>query len=441
MQPTPWLSIQALLVLLGFLALLALVLVISALRRGGRREDPVEDDADAASRFTLPVSIIVPVERTTVALSNTITSLLALNYPQFEVILVTDQPDGVADWPLHAEWHLAPKEYFFRRTIQTSSVRRILESTRDERLILVDAERRSMADALNSGLSLARYRYVAYVAPGVVLDANALLRLMAPALRDPVKVVAATSHVEPRVATAGDGASAGPLLRIWAVAEGDWQRIRFVRSWLASRIAISRMRCGLSPQDAVVVWRRDALIESGGFLQSASDAVLDAVVRLQGADTANGSEVIRTGEIVGRMDPVGVRAAGLLASQRQRAVVQAVAALRHVPSAGRIAALCFILAELLTPVVQICLILVVVTGAALGALPWATLPLLLAMLAFGQGAITAAAFLVRGAVPDGPRFPELLRLLLLAPMEYLVYRPVIALTRIAHAIRPARVSP
>jgi hypothetical protein len=427
-MPGGLLSVNALLVLLAFLALLAFALVVSALRRGGRREDPLEDDADAASRFTLPVSIIVPVDRATHSLSSTITALLALHYPELEVIVVADQADSESYWPLHADWQLAPKEYFFRRTLPTSSVRRILESARDERLIVVDAERRSAAEALNCGLSLARYRYVAYAAPGTVLDANALLRVMAPALRDPERVVAATSHVEPRVAT--DAA----VRRIWKTAAEDWQRIRFVRSWLGSRIAISRMQCGLSPQDAVVVWRRDALIESGGFLPKACDPVLDAVVRLQAVDQANASEVIRTGEIVGRMDPVGVRAAGALARQRQWGVIQAVGALRHISGNGRIPALCFVLAELLTPVAQCCLILAVVTGAALGSLSWITLPLLLAMLAFGQGAITAAALLVRGAVPEGPRSTELVRLLLLAPLEYILYRPMIAVTRIADAV-------
>ena len=49
-------------VAVAYLAAVATLAIVSALRAGGRREDKGEDhDALAASRFTIPVSIIVPV--------------------------------------------------------------------------------------------------------------------------------------------------------------------------------------------------------------------------------------------------------------------------------------------------------------------------------------------------------------------------------------------
>jgi hypothetical protein len=438
MRWAAWLTVEALLVLLAFLALLAIVLVVSAVRRGGRREDPLEDDAGAVSRFTLPVSIIVPVDRYAGALSNTIASLLSLNFPELEVIVVADQVGGDAVFSLEWEWQIAPKEYFYRRTVQTSSVRRIFESKRDRRLIVVETEGANRADALNCGLSLSRFPYVACVLPRVVLDSNAMLRLMSPALRDPMNVVAATSHIERREPRRRvQDPESRPT--VWQTLEADWQWIRSVRSWLASRVTVRRFRCGLSPEDTVSLWRRDALIESGGFSSGASDPVLDALVRIQGGGgERSGGEVVRTGEIVGRADPVGLRAAGILASHRQRAVMQAVAALRHVSPGRRVTTLCFLLAELLSPIVQTCVILAVVAGVTAGRLTWMNLVLLMVMLSFGHGAITAAALLVRGAVAGGPGSRELLRLLLVAPAEFLIYRPLLAVARLRDLVPVGR---
>ena len=439
-----WITADAVRVLLVFLTLMAGALIVGALRRGGRREDPVSDDAVATSRFTLPVSIIVPVDRPAPGLGRTIAALLALNYPELEVIVVGDEISALDLEVFRTEWELTPKEDLYRRSLPTAAVRRIFESTRDERLVVVDKEGAGRADALNCGLSLARFRYVATVNAGVVVDTNALLRLMAPALRDPANVVAATSHVERRLA-ADERPRGGPLRRALTRVHSDWQGMGSVRSWLASRITIRSLRCGLASQDSMIAWRRDALLESGGFLPGAADPELDLLLRLQTsmAERVSGN-VVRTSEIVGRMDPVSLGTAGRLGSLRQRAVIQAAAALRHPQSRtdGRVAALCFVLAELLTPVAQGAVIIAVVAGATVGWFRWMDVALVLVMFSFGNAAVTAAALLVRGAVPGGPTTRELTRLLLLAPVEYVLYRPAVAVRRLAMAVfaMPARVT-
>jgi len=47
---------------IAYLGAMAASAVVFAVRRGGRREDPVDDhDAVSASRFTIPVSLVVPI--------------------------------------------------------------------------------------------------------------------------------------------------------------------------------------------------------------------------------------------------------------------------------------------------------------------------------------------------------------------------------------------
>ena len=94
------------------------------------------------------------------------------------------------------EWQLESREFFYRRTLDTAPVKRIFRSLRDTRLMIVEKEPDHRSDALNCGVNLARYRFVAVVPPGVTFDREALLRTMAPALRDPVSIVGVGSHVE-----------------------------------------------------------------------------------------------------------------------------------------------------------------------------------------------------------------------------------------------------
>ena len=181
----------------AYLALMATLAIVAALRAGGRREDAGEDhEALAVSRFTIPVSVIVTVSRRSPALSRAISTLLELNYPEFEVIVVADGASEIVMDMLGRDWQLEAREFFYRKTIETADVRRIYRSARDSRLMVIDKAAAGPSDALNCGVNVARYRYVMSVTPEVIFDRDALLRVMTAALRDPANVIGASSHVE-----------------------------------------------------------------------------------------------------------------------------------------------------------------------------------------------------------------------------------------------------
>ena len=427
MPPASWIATAGVAVSLAYLVVITALLIAGALRRGGRREDPLDaHDTLAVSRFTIPVSLIVPVARGS-GLSHSISSLLSLNYPELEVIVVLEGSADAALERLRAEWQLEPKEFFYRRIIETSAVQRIYSSNLDPRLLVIDKEARSYADALNCGLSLARYRYVATAMAHEELDRGALLRLMSPALRDPANVLAATGHIERRELERQPAS-------LWTRMRNDWQRIDSIRSWSGARFHWN-LECGLGPQDAITVWRRDALIAAGGFATDAVDPELDMLLRLQ-TDGAEGEigRVVRTREIVGRVEPDALGSAARRARLRQRALIEALKLIVRGGSSGRgrFAAIGFFIAELFTPAIQLCVIGSMIAGAAGGWFSWSSVAVLLVMLSFGNAAITSAALLLRGAIPGAPGTSDTARLLLLAPAEYALYKPAIALSRLIH---------
>jgi len=365
-----------------YLAALTTAVVVLALRVGERDEDPVDDrQAFSASRLTIPVSIVVPVAAGArwADVAATIDALLGLNYPAFEVIVVADDlPHGAWD-PTKAVWRLEAREIFFRAWLDAAPIRMMYRSARDPRLIVVHKTPGSSADALNCGVNLAKFRYLCEVEPGITFDEDALLRAMTAPLGDPADVVGATSHVEIR--------------------GGAFQRLRTVRSLMKSRVLWRHLEGVLGPRDAVVVWRRDAVEQAGGFSTSATDPRLDMMVRLQ---HPRAGRIVRTAEVFGYRPARSVVEDLRETVRRQRAALEAASTLRAERSAIRPMLAYFFVSEMLTACAQLWFIVATAFAAAAGWIPWADAGWAAVLLAAGHAVVSAAALLVRGAVSHAP---------------------------------------
>ncbi len=406
---------------LAYLGGVSVMSVVAALRAGGRREDaPDSYEALAASPLTMPVSVVVPVG-TAERASQALLALLDLAYPEFEVIAIVE-PAGEGMDALIAEWQLESREFFYRRTLETAPVRRIFRSQRDARLMVVEKDADHSSDALNCGVNLARYRFVAVVPPTVTFDRDALLRAMAPALRDPVSIVGVGSHLE-RI----------PADRKSVDRSARFQRLQSIRSLMFTRLFWGHLRRGLGPEDGVVIWRRDAVLQANGFARNVADPDLDMMFRLQHGVGGEDRRFVRNEDAFGQTgtrSPKDVRAA---AQRRQHAVLEMSTAWGPgaTQSVGLRTFAYFLESELVTPVAQLWVVLATVGGAAAGWFTWTSALLAVLLLSFGTAVVSAAALLLRGAHPGSPERDELQALLFLAPLEVLVHRPLQAWARLA----------
>ncbi|MGC4081806.1 MAG: glycosyltransferase family 2 protein [Vicinamibacterales bacterium] len=409
----------SILVSIAYLAVLGVATLVAALRAGGRREDTGDPtDALAASRLTMPVSIIVPAAASS-RTGELVERLLGLTYPDFEVIVIVDAGAAVID-ALVGEWRLEAREFFYRRTLETAPVKRIFKSLRDARLMVVEKEAAHRSDALNCGVDLARFRFVAVVPPAIDFDDTALLRAIAPVMRDPVSIVGVVNPLErvPRSASSTRG--------------GRFQRLRSIRMLMRNSLFWARQRRALGVEDAVVIWRRDAVVQANGFSSAVADADLDMMFRLQNGFSGEARRVVNHDEVFGRMDVVPPATARMLARTRQRAVLQTIGTWAPVVSkaAGRRAFTRFLDAELVAPLAQGWIVLATGLGALANWYSWTAVVCSLLLLCFGNAAMSAAALLVRGSQPLAPNRQEMRALLLIAPLEVLLYQPARAWARV-----------
>jgi hypothetical protein len=264
----------------------------------------------------------------------------------------------------------------------------------------------------------------------VQFDRNALLRLMAPALRDPGTVLAVTSYVERRHTTA---AIAPEAADDWTAAGEDFQRLRSIRSWMASRLAWHQLRCGVPPRDGVAAFRRDVVLTLGGFSVDAADPELDLLIRLQTQPSGSAGRVVRTSEVFGHAGTLPDRAVAAAAALRRTALIEAFRTLSASENEGhgrlRIMMMAVLAVELITPVAQVFVFAAVLIGSLVGALNWNAPFLTLLFLTFGYGLVSASGLLIRGGTPGAPVGEDLKRLLMRAPLEFVVYRPALIWAR------------
>jgi len=390
------------------LAALVLIITLGAVWSGGRRDLPADPD-ETASRFSKPVSLIVPLGRDAGGATDTVRSLLALSYPEFEVIVVCEDGGDTTPQALLAEWHLEAKEYFYRRSLATERVSRTYRSAVEPRLLVVVKERGGHADAVNCGVNLTRFQYVAVVGTDIRFDKDALARAMLPVVRDPANVVAVSHHVERRPVHAAS------TLEAFA-----W--FASVRALLYERLS-SRWGAGwLKAADAVVVWRREAVVAAGGFSSIAADPDFDMMVRLQARTSdAPALHVAAGGQPFGWTPTGGLRPARADASRRQLAMLQSATRTRSLAAS----------LELLAPFVQTLWLLLMTSSTLLGWITPLDLLSVVVLLSFGSAMLTIGALIARGSIADAPSRAVLTRLLLLTPLDTFLYRPALARGRAA----------
>lgn len=403
--------------LLAYCTAITLAFLVHRRRVGRATSNDAERETLLSSRFTIPVSVLLPVgdrEETAVACVH---SLLALNYPEFELIVVGSDR-GMLD-RLKEEFDLVPREIFFRRVLSTAPVHRMYRTRRHPRLTVVDKARSGIADALNCGVNLARFRYLCCVTADVVYDTDALLKAMPVVLKDPGAVIGVTSGVRVGSDSAKSLATA-------------FEHLASSRSMLEDRLIWRRLEFTLCQGHQFSVWRRDAIIELTGFggAEAATHADMAVRVKEEYARRGRACRLIPLVEQVGRAVPCG----GLRRRLRDRAGALAAAlcvAWRsrgmfghpRYGTAGLLGMPYFVGSMIFAPYAQILFILTGVVAAAMGLLTWWGMALLLLLNAFALALVTGLALLADETSGRPRQLGDLRRLTALAPLEFVICWP------------------
>lgn len=227
-----------------------------------------------------PITIIVPAHNEEKSICVSVLSLLRLQYPELEVIVVNDgSTDGTLS-ALSERFRLRPIRAVYVSQIQSAPVRGIYRSDTDPRLTVLDkASAGSKSDAINAGVNAATRPYICVVDADSVLEEDALLRIMVPVLADPGRVVCVGGIV--RVLN-GSGMRNGRIERIRLPRKSIEiiQVIEYLRAFLVAREAWASANMLMIVSGAFGVFKTDLVRQVGGYRSHAIGEDFELVVRL-----------------------------------------------------------------------------------------------------------------------------------------------------------------
>ncbi len=236
-------------------------------------------DETFASPLTPPISILLPAYNEQEGVVESVTSLLNLRYPEFEVIVVNDgSKDGTLE-RLTAAFDLVPVRKALRQEIETAPVNAAYVSRRNRNLWVVDKANGGKADALNAGINAARYPFFCAIDADAVLEEGALLKVAKPMLDDPELVVATGGIV--RIAN-GCVIDRGVVVEVNLPQSrlATLQVVEYFRAFLIGRVGWSRLNALLIISGAFGLFRRSLVETVGGYATDTVGEDVELVVRL-----------------------------------------------------------------------------------------------------------------------------------------------------------------
>jgi biofilm PGA synthesis N-glycosyltransferase PgaC len=426
-----------LLVYLAYAALICVGLVENHVRRVESRTQDYE--TLASSRFTIPVSVILAAYDEEPSVSATVRSLLSQGYPEFEVIVVNDGSTDATLERLAADFGLEPVECFPRRILDCSAVRGYYRSAEHHALLVIDKENGGKADALNAGINLARYRYVCGVDADTVFAPDALLRGMRLVMSDPARVIGVTAHLtialDPgRMTAAPQGKRPidwNPLLA--------YQHLDYLRAFFNNRVGWSRLDFMMCAVGAFQVWRRDVLEELGGFARGFTCEDIELTFRVHERMKSEGRDyrILCLPDNLGTTEgPDTVRKLVAQRERWQRVILETVWAYRGMfmrPRYGAVGLLgvpFYVVSEVIAPVFEVLALAALAVAVALGFFDWQLFVFVAGFIAFVNAGMTAAAVLGDDLQSRTYRLRSLAWVLVLAPLDLVLYRPIIFWARL-----------
>ena len=269
---------------LGYFAALALIYAASALvgLRSiviyARELSPIALKDLVAREFYKPVSILVPAYNEEETIISNLNSMLALRYPQFEVVVAVD---GATDDTLRRlidHFGLVAQPTVYARSIETAPVTGIYRSDAYPGLIVLEKENGGRGDAINAALNVARFPLVCVVDADSLLSPEALARASRLFVQDDAVVAVGGSLRPLNGAVVVDGAVVDVRApRTWVERV---QILEYTRAFFIARAAWSRIGSVMIISGAFGIFRRDASIEAGGWTRGLVADDMEMVVRL-----------------------------------------------------------------------------------------------------------------------------------------------------------------
>lgn len=392
------------------------------------------------------ISILAPAFNEAATIEDSIGSLLALFYPNLEVIVVNDGSKDDTIGVLKRSFDLVPIHSVFEQRVESQPVRALYRSRTHGNLIVLDKQNGGKADALNAALNFATGDLVCSIDADTLIEPDALQRMVRPFLNR-TDVVAAGGTV--RVAN-GSMIRDGRILDLRCPRHpiAGFQVVEYLRAFLFGRLGWNRLGGNLIISGAFGLFRRDAVLAIGGYARDTVGEDMELVLRLRrkGYEDGTPAEAGFVPDPVAWTEvPESTRVLGRQRDRWHRGLADVLVRHRAIfgnpkyGGMGMVGYPYFFFVELLAPVVEAVGLIGAVVGLTIGAInvPFA---IMFFLLAYGYGILLSIMTLLLEELSYHryTRMSDRLRLVGWIFLENLGYRQLTVIWRLRGLIKYLR---
>ena len=234
------------------------------------------------SPLTPGVSIIAPAYNEEITIIDNVNSLMQIDYPNYEIIIVNDASTDRTMELLIKEFSMVEVPYDVAMKVPSKPIKRVLKSTdpRFCKLVVVDKEHGGRkSDGSNAGINVCSNKYFVCTDVDCIIEPMALYRMMWLVINshDPMIGVSATMLMnngcvidDGRVVEAREPSSILPL----------FQQMEYLRSFLVGKLGWSSINALPNISGGFGLFDTDVVVKSGGYDQTSMAEDMDMLLRM-----------------------------------------------------------------------------------------------------------------------------------------------------------------
>ena len=224
------------------------------------------------------VAVVCPAYNESTTIVATVHSLLAIEYPSLEIMIVNDgSKDRTLD-VLREEFALRLAPRAPSGDIPTAPLRGVYRSATRPNLLVIDKENGGKADSVNAGVNLTRSPLVCMIDGDSVLEQDVLLKMVRPFLEDDrtiaaggvIRIINDCEMHHGRVTN----------IRLPKSHLARFQVVEYFRSFLFGRVGWASFNALLIVSGAFGMFLRRSLVEVGGLRAGSLAEDIEIVMRL-----------------------------------------------------------------------------------------------------------------------------------------------------------------
>lgn len=268
-----------LLITYGLLAIFSMI----AVRAYARKNRFGQENILLSSPLAPGISVLAPAFNEGMTIIFNVRSLLTLNYPKYEIIIINDGSTDNSLEQLINEFELVPVDFAYNAKIQTRPVRKIYKSTNPAytKLLVIDkVNGKSKADAVNAGINAASYNYFVCTDVDCILDKNTLLELIKPVMQEEKKRVIATGATL-RIANSCEF-DEGVMTRMRPPKQllPRFQEVEYIRAFVLGKMGWSLLNCVPNVSGGLGLFDKEIAMRCGGYDHSSFGEDMELMTRM-----------------------------------------------------------------------------------------------------------------------------------------------------------------